>query len=198
MKESTAKSTPERVIAFSDGVFAIIITIMILELKRPAAPTFDALFAEWPTWVSYIVSYAFIAIVWIQHHFLLRYATVATLRLMWTNFAHLFSASLVPFLTDWMADTRMASVPVMCYAFAFLLVNITYLSLIWQTISTRKKMGLDTDEHKLFHLRSVITLALFFSAMIVAFWYPFVGFALICLCLLLYLRPDTPGMRSNK
>jgi len=198
MKENTAKSTPERVIAFSDGVFAIIITIMILELKRPAAPTFEALFAEWPTWVSYIVSYAFIAIVWIQHHFLLRYATVATLRLMWTNFAHLFSASLVPFLTDWMADTRMAAVPVMCYAFAFLLVNITYLSLIWQTISTRKKMGLDTGEHKLFHVRSVLTLALFFSAMVVAFWHPYAGFGLVCLCLLLYLRPDTPGMHTNK
>lgn len=198
MKESTAKSTPERVIAFSDGVFAIIITIMILELKRPAAPTFEALFAEWPTWVSYIVSYAFIAIVWIQHHFLLRYATVATLRLMWTNFAHLFSASLVPFLTDWMADTRMAAVPVMCYAFAFLLVNITYLSLAWQTVRARKKMELEDHGHRLFHLRSVGTLVFFFAAMIVAFWYPYIGFGLICLSLLLYLRPDTPGMRNNK
>jgi len=198
MKENRYKSTPERVIAFSDGVFAIIITIMTLELKRPSAPTFTALFAEWPTWVSYIVSYIFIAIVWLNHHFLLRYAAVATLRLMWTNFAHLFSASLVPFLTDWMADTRMAPVPVVLYAFAFLMVNITYLSLIWQTVSARKKMGLGDDGHKLFHLRSVITLVLFTSAMVVAFWYPYIGFALICLCLLLYLRPDTPGMHINK
>jgi uncharacterized membrane protein len=198
MKENIHKSTPERVIAFSDGVFAIIITIMILELKRPSAPTFAALFAEWPTWVSYVVSYIFIAIVWLQHHFLLRYAAAATLRLMWTNFAHLFAASLVPFLTDWMADTRMASVPVVCYAFAFLMVNITYLSLIWQTISDRKKMGLDDDGRRLFHLRSVISLVSFTSAMIVAFWFPYIGFGLICLSLLPYLRPDIPGMRINK
>ncbi|HEY9001948.1 MAG TPA: TMEM175 family protein [Mucilaginibacter sp.] len=198
MKENTHKSTPERVIAFSDGVFAIIITIMILELKRPAAPTFAALFAEWPTWVSYIVSYVFIAIVWIQHHFLMRHAAVATLRLMWTNFAHLFSTSLIPFLTDWMADTRLAPVPVMCYAFAFLMVNVTYLALIWQTISAHKKMGLADNGHRLFHLRSISTLVIFLSAMIVAFWYPYVGFGLICLSLLFYLRPDTSGMRINK
>lgn len=66
--------TPERIYAFSDGVFAIIITIMILELKKPEAPTFNALFQLWPTWLSYGVSYLFIAIVWINHHYLMRYA----------------------------------------------------------------------------------------------------------------------------
>lgn len=59
-------------------------------------------------------------------------------------------------------------------------------------------MGLSNDGHKLFRLRSMVTLALFSSAMVVAFWYPYIGFGLICLCLLLYLRPDIPGMRINK
>jgi uncharacterized membrane protein len=70
--EMVHESTPERINTFSDGVFAIIITIMTLELKRPSNPTFGALFAEWPTWISYVVSYVFIAIVWINHHYLLQ------------------------------------------------------------------------------------------------------------------------------
>jgi len=130
--------TPERINAFSDGVFAIIITIMILELKRPSSPTFEALFAEWPTWISYIVSYIFIAIVWINHHYLLKHAAAASLRLIWVNFAHLFSVSLVPFDTDWMAETRLQSVPVVMYGFVFLLVNITYLLLIRETMAVKE------------------------------------------------------------
>jgi uncharacterized membrane protein len=185
------ESTPERVHAFSDGVFAIVITIMILELKRPAHPTFSALFAEWPTWISYIVSYTFIAIVWINHHYLLRHATVATLRLMWANFAHLFCVSLIPFLTDWMAESQLASVPVVLYAFVFLMVNVTYLLLIWETIGAKK--SIDRPAPRLFHIRSVVTLAIFGSAMIVAFWRPYVGFAMICACLILYLWPGIPG-----
>jgi uncharacterized membrane protein len=101
-------SAPDRVYAFSDGVFAIIITIMILELKKPESATFHALFQLWPTWLSYFVSYAFIAIVWLNHHYLLKQVSHASLRLMWVNFAHLFSVSLIPFLTDWIAETKVA------------------------------------------------------------------------------------------
>jgi hypothetical protein len=79
---------------FSDGVFAVLITVLVLELRPPELPTFKALLLLWPTWLSYAVSYLFIAIVWINHHHLLRYATEATPRLMWFNFAHLFSVSL--------------------------------------------------------------------------------------------------------
>jgi uncharacterized membrane protein len=186
------ESTPERINAFSDGVFAIIITIMILELKRPSSPTFGALFAEWPTWISYIVSYIFIAIVWINHHYLLKHATAATLRLMWVNFAHLFSVSLVPFDTDWMAATRLQPVPVVMYGFVFLLVNITYLLLIRETMGTKKRMEMPDRARRLFHVRSVLTILIFGSGMVVALWHPYIGFGIICACLTLYLRPDLP------
>jgi hypothetical protein len=79
---------------FSDGVFAVLITVPVLELRPPELPTFRALLALWPTWLSYAVSYLFIAIVWANHHHLLRYATETTPGLMWFNFAHLFSVSL--------------------------------------------------------------------------------------------------------
>lgn len=102
------RATPERLSAFSDGVFAVLITVLVLELRPPAQPTFAALLALWPTWLSYAVSYLFIAIVWANHHYLIRYAGEATPRLLWFNFAHLFSMSLLPLSTAWMAVSELA------------------------------------------------------------------------------------------
>ena len=98
------------------------------ELPPPELPTFRALFLLWPTWLSYAVSYLFIAIVWINHHHLLRYATEATPRLMWFNFAHLFSVSLLPLSTAWMAVSKLAPQPVAFYAAVFFFVTqLTWL-----------------------------------------------------------------------
>jgi uncharacterized membrane protein len=117
----------DRIVAFSDGVFAVIITVLVLELRPPELPTFGALRSLWPTAVSYAVSYLFIAIVWVNHHHLLGLGVVANSRLIWANFAHLFGVSLIPFSTAWISDTHLAAAPVSLYAAVFLLVNITYL-----------------------------------------------------------------------
>jgi uncharacterized membrane protein len=128
------KATPERLSAFSDGVFAVLITVLVLDLRPPQQPTFKALLSLWPTWLSYAVSYLFIAIVWINHHYLMRYATEATPRLLWFNFAHLFSMSLLPLSTAWMAVSELATQPVAFYAAVFFLVNATYVLLIWELV----------------------------------------------------------------
>ena len=125
-----ARSTPERLSMFSGGVFAVLITVLVLELRPPGTPTFEALLLLWPTWLSYAVSYVFIAIVWANHHHLLRYATEATPRLMWFNFAHLFSVSLLPLSTAWMAVSELAPQPVAFCAAVFFLVNATYILLM--------------------------------------------------------------------
>ena len=91
------KETAHRLATYSDAVFAVIVTIMVLELKAPDAPAFSALWPLWPTAISYAVSYLFIAIIWINHHYLMRLVGPPTLRLIWINFAHLFMVSLVPF-----------------------------------------------------------------------------------------------------
>jgi uncharacterized membrane protein len=88
---SSSKTTPERLTAFSDGVFAVIITIMVLDLKPPAEPTLKALLPLWPTALSYAVSYLFIAIIWVNHHHLFKLTHEATPQLIWWNFAHLWS-----------------------------------------------------------------------------------------------------------
>src|ERR1700739_5169220 len=128
------RATPERLSAFSDGVFAVLITVLVLELRPPELPIFKAFLLLWPTWLSYAVSYLFIAIVWTNHHYLMRYATEATPRLLWFNFAHLFSMSLLPLSTAWMAVSRLAPLAVAFYAFIFFLVNVTYICLIWELI----------------------------------------------------------------
>src|ERR1700750_2575358 len=106
------KATPERLPLFSDGVFAVLITVLVLELRPPERPTLEALLALWPTGLSYAVSYLFIAIVWVNHHYLMRYAEEVTPRLLWFNFAHLFSMSLLPLSTALVALGRLGAAPV--------------------------------------------------------------------------------------
>src|SRR6185295_8835477 len=106
--------TAHRLAAYSHAVFAVIVTVMLLELNAPDDPSFSALLPLWPTAISYAVSYLFIAIIWINHHYLMQLAGPPTLRLMWINFLHLFLVSLLPFATAWVARTRLASSPVVC------------------------------------------------------------------------------------
>src|ERR1700756_5020498 len=176
---------------FSDGVFAVLITVLVLELRPPELPTFRALFLLWPTWLSYAVSYLFIAIVWVNHHHLLRYATEATPRLMWFNFAHLFSVSLLPLSTAWMAVSKLAPQPVAFYAAVFFFVNATYMGLIWELIQPLADVPRKVRRNMRY--RALATLCLFGIASIVALKFPYLGLGICCCCLVVYLRPDAPG-----
>src|ERR1700755_2589310 len=168
-------ATPERLSFFSDGVFAVLITVLVLELRPPETPTFHALLLLWPTWLSYAVSYLFIAIVWTNHHYLLRYATEATTRLVWFNFAHLFSMSLIPLSTAWMAVSNLAPQPVAFYAAVFFLVNATYIGLIWELIKRAPVEEVSSKERRIMRFRSIITLCVFGAAAVVALKYPLIG-----------------------
>lgn len=187
------RRTPERLSTFSDGVFAVLITVLVLELRPPEFPTFKALLSLWPTWLSYAVSYLFIAIVWANHHHLMRYATEATPRLMWFNFAHLFSVSLLPLSTAWMAVSKLAPQPVAFYAAVFFLVNATYISLIWELIGRDPIKDVSPKERKIMRFRSITTLFIFAAAAIVALKYPLAGLGMCCCCLIVYLKPKAKG-----
>jgi uncharacterized membrane protein len=186
------RATPERLSAFSDGVFAVLITVLVLELRPPEAPTFEALLSLWPTWLSYAVSYLFIAIVWTNHHYLMRYAKQATPRLLWFNFAHLFSMSLLPLSTAWMAVSRLAPQPVAFYAAVFFLVNVTYVWLIWELIDRNAADVVSPRVRRIMHLRSITTLCLFGAAAGIALMYPLAGLGICIGCLIVYLKPDPP------
>src|SRR4051795_10522050 len=153
-----ARATPERLSIFSDGVFAVLITVLVLELRPPELPTFGALLLLWPTWLSYAISYLFIAIVWTNHHYLMRHATEATPRLIWVNFAHLFSVSLLPLSTAWMAVSKLAPQPVAFYAAVFFLVNATYIFLIRELIDRSPVHEISRTVRRIMRFRSITTL----------------------------------------
>jgi uncharacterized membrane protein len=183
---------------FSDGVFAVLITVLVLELRPPERPTFEALLALWPTWLSYAVSYLFIAIVWANHHYLMRYANEATPGLLWFNFVHLFSISLLPLSTAWMAVSGLAPQPVAFYAAVFFLVNATYLALIWELIDRAPGGKIPPKVRRTMRVRSLTTLCLFGAAALVALKYPLVGLGICICCLIVYVRPDPPWAQEQR
>lgn len=188
-----ARRTPERLSALSDSVFAVLITVLVLELRPPELPTFKALLSLWSTWLSYAVSYLFIAIVWVNHHYLMRYATEATPRLMWFNFTHLFSVSLLPLSTAWMAVSELAPQPVAFYAAVFFLVNATYIALLWELIERTPAEDVLPKERNIMRFRSIATLCVFGTAAIVALKFPLLGLGMCICCLIFYLKPEAPG-----
>jgi len=197
VRETDRKPTPERLGAFSDGVFAVIITIMVLDLKPPPQPSFAALLPLWPTGVSYAVSYLFVAIVWVNHHHLLRFAYHATPGLIWWNFAHLFAISLVPVSTAWVAVTRFAPVPVAVYAAVFVMVNSAYVAFVWEVLAqaeVQKRMS--ARMQRITRVRSVVTQGMFAIAAVLSLKFPLLGFGLVPCVLLAYLRPEASGGHS--
>jgi uncharacterized membrane protein len=190
------EATPDRLSAFSDGVFAVVITILVLELRPPPSPSLEALVSLWPTAVSYAISYLFIAIVWINHHHLLRHADFATSRLIWGNFSHLFTVSLLPFSTAWIAQTELAAIPVSFYAGVFVLVNATYLLLCMEAVDRPHSEELPQRVREMMRVRSLVTLGIFSTAAVVALRFPIGGMALICICLAVYVRPEAPTIMT--
>ncbi|HEU5235314.1 MAG TPA: TMEM175 family protein [Terriglobales bacterium] len=191
------RQTAHRLAAYSDAVFAVIVTVMVLELKAPDEPTFSALWPLWPTAISYAVSYLFIAIIWINHHYLMRFTGPPTLRLIWINFVHLFMVSLLPFATAWIARTALASSPMVFYAGLFVCIDIAYNVFEREVLASAEAVQMPKHTRRLARRRSLIVLALFITAMLVAFVAPRLGFVLICGALILHLSPEVPVSRPT-
>jgi uncharacterized membrane protein len=184
------KATTERLGAFSDGVIAIIITIMVLELKAPRDASFAALLALWPTFVSYALSYLFVGVVWVNHHHLLRYTERAEPLVIWANLAFLFFVSLIPFFTLYMAANRMNSLTTALYASIFLLITVAFMFLQW---AISKQFGADAELKAMDRAasrRNWIALILYAVAILAAYLHPAVSLALIVGIAVLYFMPD--------
>ncbi|MDD7885648.1 TMEM175 family protein [Flavivirga sp. 57AJ16] len=123
--------TSERLEAFSDGVLAIIITIMVLELEAPKEYTIEALFEILPTFISYLVSFLYVSIYWVSHHQLFKIAKKINGQILWTNLHLLFWLSVIPFTTDWIGDGNHHSdiIPVVLYGFVLLMSQLSFLLL---------------------------------------------------------------------
>lgn len=115
-----------RVEAFSDGVMAIIITIMIIEIKAPHENSFNALIPLLPVFLSYILSFAYLGIYWNNHHHMFQAVKSINGTVLWLNTHLLFWLSLVPFATSWIGEERFASVPMSIYGFILLMSAVAY------------------------------------------------------------------------
>jgi uncharacterized membrane protein len=191
------KITADRLIAFSDGVFAVIVTVMVLELKSPNEPEFSALWLLWPTAISYAVSYLFIVIIWINHHHLMRFVGPPTLGLIWINFAHLFLVSLLPFATAWVARTRLASSAVVLYAGLFVCIDVAYNAFEHRVLAGADATRVSAGMRRTARGRSLCVLAGFTTALLVALVAPRVAFGLICAALILHFRPEARSFTNR-
>jgi uncharacterized membrane protein len=179
-----------RLTALSDGMFAVIITIMVLALRPPDRYDVHALLDLWPDITSYAVSYLFIAVVWLNHHYVFAYGRRLTDVLAWSNFANLFAISLIPFTTAWLAASRVAALPQTVYAAAFLLVELTYIVLMRETFSQAPTTPAQKQTQRLHFIRAWIMVAVFAVAAFAVFLPPGVRLALTATFLLVHVRPD--------
>jgi uncharacterized membrane protein len=118
-----------RLEAFSDGVIAIIITIMVLELKVPHSPDFQALLPLWPVFMSYVLSFIYVGIYWNNHHHMLHAVKEVSGGVLWANLHLLFWLSLIPFVTAWMGENHFETGPTAAYGFVLFMCSIAYLLL---------------------------------------------------------------------
>lgn len=118
-----------RLEAFSDGVFAVIITIMVLDMKVPPGTDLHALRSVAPVFLCYVLSYLYVGIYWNNHHHLLHASERVTGGILWANLALLFCLSLAPFTTAWMGENNYAALPVAIYGIMLLLAGISYFIL---------------------------------------------------------------------
>lgn len=118
-----------RLEAFSDGVIAIIVTIMVLELKPPHAASFEALLTLWPTFAAYAVSFAFVAVYWVNHRHLFQRARRIDNRILWLNMVLLFWLSLIPFATAYLGEHVTEAFPVALYSALFLVCGLSFMIL---------------------------------------------------------------------
>jgi uncharacterized membrane protein len=182
--------SPGRLEAFSDGVIAIILTIMVLELKAPASADPKALLHEWPIFISYVISYFYIAVYWINHHHLFHRVKRVDLPILWANIALLFCMSLIPFFTEWMESTRLSPFPTAIYA-ATMLVNGAAFSVLDRVVG-RQSIG-EPDMvllRRAAQRKNMIAIGIYAVAIPVALYRATISLALVSLVALLYAVPS--------
>lgn len=179
-----------RLEAFSDGVIAVIITIMVLELKPPHATTLDALIPQYPVFVSYVLSYVYVGTYWNNHHHLFKAVQKINGTILWANLHLLFWLSLVPFVTSLMGVNGFAQVYVFLYGCVLLMSAIAYTIL---TISLLSHHG-----HESLLARAVgkdrkgkISLVLYLAGMGLSFVHALLGLACYAAVAIIWLIPDT-------
>lgn len=181
-----------RIEAFSDGVLAIIVTIMVLELHAPEEPGLTALLKLWPTFLAYVLSYAYIAIYWVNHHRLFSHARVVTNSLVWSNIALLFAASLVPFSTAYLGEHPFTRDATLLYMLTLLLPAIAYF---WLETVIRRTGRQDRAARVYYQAttrKGIFAVASYGAAIPLAFASPALSLAIAAIMAVFWMLPWGP------
>lgn len=175
--------------AFSDGVIAILITIMVLELKVPHGSSLKELQPLLPVIISYVLSYLYLGIYWNNHHHLLHTVHRVNGKILWANLALLFWLSLVPFVTAWMGENHFTLWPVVCYGFILIMAAVTYFILSRVIISSH---GNDSELSKAVgsDVKGQISIVLYALGIGLSFVHPYIGLFLYFVVAIIWLVPD--------
>jgi uncharacterized membrane protein len=178
-----------RLEAFSDGVIAIIITIMVLELKVPHDASIEALLHLLPVFVSYILSFVYVGIYWNNHHHMLHAAKSVNGNIMWANLHFLFWLSLIPFVTAWMGENHFARWPVICYGVILIMTGMAYNLLVKFLI---RHHGANSVIARAFgvDIKGWISTSIYAVAIAVSCWYSWAAFALYIVVACIWFIPD--------
>ncbi len=179
----------DRLLAFSDGVVAIIITIMVLELKVPHGASWDDLAGVLPVFLSYVLSFVYVAIYWNNHHHLLYTVNRVDGLILWANTHLLFWLSLVPFATAWMGENHFAKLPTAVYGVALLMPAIAYL-LLQKAILRRE--GQDSTLAKALgrDMKGKVSPVLYVTAIALSFVDPLIAGIIYVSVAVMWLIPD--------
>jgi TMEM175 potassium channel family protein len=179
-----------RLEAFSDGVIAIIITIMVLELKVPHGVAITALMPLFPVFLSYVLSFVYLGIYWNNHHHMLHACVKVTGPMLWANLHLLFWLSLVPFATGWMGENHFATAPSAVYGVVLLMAAIAYWILQQLIIASQ---GTDSLLKKAVggDWKGKLSPVLYVIAIIAAYWSQWISISLYVFVALIWLVPDS-------
>jgi len=178
-----------RLEAFSDGVLAIIITIMVLELRVPEDSTWSALRHVAPTFLTYLLSFVYVGIYWNNHHHMLQLASKVNGAVLWANLHLLFWLSLLPFTTSWMDESGFDSVPTAVYGINLLLAAVAYF-LLQRTLIARQGSGGPLASAIGRDWKGKLSPVLYIVGIAVAFWQPYVAVGVFVVAALIWLVPD--------
>ena len=178
-----------RLEAFSDGMIAIFITIMVLEMKVPHGEDLASLGAVWPVFLSYVLSFVYLGIYWSNHHHLLHTCDHATGAILWANLHLMFWLSLIPFATGWMGENHFGPVPVAAYGVVLFMSAIAYWILEKVIIASQ---GRDSrlDRATGSRWKEMVSPGLYLVAVAIAFWKPAISLALYAATAAMWLVPD--------
>jgi uncharacterized membrane protein len=182
--------TTARMEAFSDGVIAIIVTIMVLELKVPADMHPAALAAMWPTFLSYALSYLMVAEYWVNHHHLLQRAQRIDSRVLWANILFLFCISFIPFATAYLGQSRGGSFAVAVYSGVSLVCGISFLLLNNVIAGPAEEDGRLDAIHRGAQRKGLLAISIYLGAVIVSFRSPVVALLMDLGVAIIYFIPS--------